>query len=472
MLTVTVVDDLVALLVIATVYTSGSAPVRRWPGRRAASAVALLMRTRLRATRSRLRAARLSRPGLPSRVGRRPDRRRAGDRAWSRTPRPAARADLERATDLFRGFREQPTPELARSARRRAAVGAFPERPPAAAAPPLDELRHRAAVRARERRHRDRRRLPRAGVPLAGHAGDRRRLRRRQAARHRAPPSWLSRLDRMAGSPPVGWGRRWRRRPRGHRLHGVPADRLRSLRGRGVGARRSSASSSPRRAAPALLDSCSARPSSCPDRCAAPRAARCAERIVDLAIRSTRTATTSAAAHDAPVTLVEYGDFECPYCGQAEPVIRELLADFGDLRYVWRHLPLSDVHPHAQLAAEAAEAAAAQGAFWAMHDLLLAHQDALAPRRPGPYAEQLGLDVERFVRRSASARARDRVAEDVESADLSGAPARPPSSSTAAATTAPTTSAASPRRCRPPAHERRSPPSGTVIRVFFRGQPV
>ena len=77
------------------------------------------------------------------------------------------------------------------------------------------------------------------------------------------------------------------------------------------------------------------------------------------------------------MTVVEYGDFECPYCGQAEPMIRELLADFGDLRYVWRHLPLNDVHPNAQLAAEAAEAAAAQGGFWEMHDLLLEHQDAL-----------------------------------------------------------------------------------------------
>src|SRR5439155_6893381 len=80
-------------------------------------------------------------------------------------------------------------------------------------------------------------------------------------------------------------------------------------------------------------------------------------------------------SEDAPVTLVEYGDFECPYCGQAEPVVRELLADFGDVRYVWRHLPLSDVHPQAELAAQAAEAAAAQGAFWEMHDLLLGHQD-------------------------------------------------------------------------------------------------
>ena len=82
---------------------------------------------------------------------------------------------------------------------------------------------------------------------------------------------------------------------------------------------------------------------------------------------------------EAPVTVVEYGDFECPYCGQAEPVVRELLRDFGDVRYVWRHLPLNDVHPHTQLAAEAAEAAADQGAFWEMHDLLFAHQDALRP---------------------------------------------------------------------------------------------
>ena len=87
--------------------------------------------------------------------------------------------------------------------------------------------------------------------------------------------------------------------------------------------------------------------------------------------RSIPSATTCAGPDDAPVTLVEYGDFECPYCGQAEPVVRELLADFGDVRYVWRHLPLNDVHPHAQLAAEAAEAAAAQDAFWEMYDLLL-----------------------------------------------------------------------------------------------------
>src|SRR5215212_5230581 len=84
--------------------------------------------------------------------------------------------------------------------------------------------------------------------------------------------------------------------------------------------------------------------------------------------------------HGAPVILLEYGDYECPYCGQAETVIRELLVSFGDdLHYVWRHLPLNDVHPNTQMAAEAAEAAGAQGAFWEMHDRLLRHQDQVRP---------------------------------------------------------------------------------------------
>jgi Na+/H+ antiporter NhaA len=129
---------------------------------------------------------------------------------------------------------------------------------------------------------------------------------------------------------------------------------------------------------------------------------------------------------DAPVTLVEYGDYECPYCGQAEVAIRELLDSFGDdLRYVWRHLPLNDVHPNAQMAAEAAEAAAAQGAFWDMHDTLLDRQDALTPPDLGGYAEELGLDVERFwdeLRRREHA---ERVAEDVGTADASGVAGTP-----------------------------------------------
>jgi Na+/H+ antiporter NhaA len=127
----------------------------------------------------------------------------------------------------------------------------------------------------------------------------------------------------------------------------------------------------------------------------------------------------------ALVTVVEYGDFECPYCGQAEPVVRKLLADFGDVRYVWRHLPLTDVHPGAQLAAEAAEAAAGQGAFWEMHDLLFQHQDDLRPVSLVRYAAELGLDVDRFRDELRKHAWSSRVAEDVDSADLSGVSGTP-----------------------------------------------
>ncbi len=127
----------------------------------------------------------------------------------------------------------------------------------------------------------------------------------------------------------------------------------------------------------------------------------------------------------APVSIVEYGDFECPCCGQAEPVLRELLAGHGDVRYVWRHLPLNDVHPHAQLAAEAAEAAAAQGAFWDMHDLLLRHQDHLLMRDLISYATGLGLDTARFSDQLRKRAGAARIAEDVDSADLSGVSGTP-----------------------------------------------
>lgn len=123
-------------------------------------------------------------------------------------------------------------------------------------------------------------------------------------------------------------------------------------------------------------------------------------------------------AEDALVTLVEYGDFECPYCGQAEPVVRELIKEYGELRFVFRHLPLSDVHPHAQLAAEASEAAARQGKFWEMHDTLMDHQGALSVRDLIGYARSLDLDVDQFGRDLRAHVGAARVAEDVESADL------------------------------------------------------
>ncbi|MDQ2812002.1 MAG: Na+/H+ antiporter NhaA [Actinomycetota bacterium] len=125
------------------------------------------------------------------------------------------------------------------------------------------------------------------------------------------------------------------------------------------------------------------------------------------------------------VTVVEYADFECPFCGQAEPAVRELLRDFGDVRYVWRHLPLSDVHPHAQLASEAAEAAARQGAFWEMHDLLYDHQDALSVRDLIGYAGSLGLSIREFGDDLRKQAGQAHISEDVESADLSGVSGTP-----------------------------------------------
>jgi protein-disulfide isomerase len=129
---------------------------------------------------------------------------------------------------------------------------------------------------------------------------------------------------------------------------------------------------------------------------------------------------------EAPVTLVEYGDYECPYCGRAEGTVRELLQAFSEeLRYVFRHLPLVEVHPHAELAAEAAEAAGAQGRFWEMHDLLFANQRALEPADLRDRAAQLELDVERFWDEVRSRVHTRRVTEDVRSADESGVAGTP-----------------------------------------------
>lgn len=101
----------------------------------------------------------------------------------------------------------------------------------------------------------------------------------------------------------------------------------------------------------------------------------------------------------APVTLLEYGNFECIRCGGAYPVIKEVQKLLGDnLRFVFRHFPTVRTHPHALRAAEAAEAAAAQEKFWQMHDELFTHQDALEDHDLSQYAKRIGLDVERFAR--------------------------------------------------------------------------
>ena len=150
-----------------------------------------------------------------------------------------------------------------------------------------------------------------------------------------------------------------------------------------------------------------------------------AEQVTDLAVPVDPERDHIRGPKQAPVTLVEYGDFECPYCGQAEPVVRELLAGTGDLRYVFRHLPLTDVHQHAQLAAEGAEAADQQGAFWEMHDMLMEHQGALTKRDLLRYAAELGLDQAQFAEDLRNHVGAARVAEDVDSADLSGVSGTP-----------------------------------------------
>ena len=186
-----------------------------------------------------------------------------------------------------------------------------------------------------------------------------------------------------------------------------------------------------------------------------------AETIVDLADDVDPERDHIRGNPDAPVTLLEYGDFECPYCGHAAPIVEKLLDTASTLRYVFRHLPLTDVHPNAQTAAEAAEAAGAQGAFWEMHDRLLTHQDALAPSDIYRHAADLGLDINRFSDDLRRRRHAARVAEDVRSADESGvSAARRRSSSTAAATWASTTRPRSRARSRPPRRPRSAPRRG------------
>jgi Na+/H+ antiporter NhaA len=151
-----------------------------------------------------------------------------------------------------------------------------------------------------------------------------------------------------------------------------------------------------------------------------------AEELVDLADDVDPERDHIRGSEDAPVTFVEYGDYQCPYCGLAEVIIRELLDSFGDdLRYVWRNLPLNDVHPNAQLAAEAAEAAGPQGKFWEMHDKLITHQDELSPRDLYRYAEELGLDMDRFREDMRRHEFAERIAEDVGTADASGVAGTP-----------------------------------------------
>ncbi|HEX6471504.1 MAG TPA: Na+/H+ antiporter NhaA [Streptosporangiaceae bacterium] len=338
---------------------------------------------------------------------------------------PAARGDLERATEAFRLFREQPTPELAQSARIGVASAISPNER-------LQQLIHPwtsyviVPLFA----------LANAGIPIsAGFLG-------------RAYTSPIT-LGVMAGyvvGKPVGivglswlvtWLSRGRLRPPvgwaavagGGAIAGIGFTvalliATLAFTGRQLDEAKVGVVSAALCAA-ALTWTVVRLTALLPSRLRLRALLGTAESIVDLAAPVDPDRDHIRGPAKAPITVVEYGDFECPFCGQAEPVIRELLADYGDVRYVWRHLPLTDVHPQARLAALAAEAAADQGRFWEMHDLLLVRQDALQPPDLIRYAGELGLDVERFradVRKNVGAA---RIAEDVDSADLSGVSGTP-----------------------------------------------
>jgi Na+/H+ antiporter NhaA len=423
LLTVVVVDDLVALLVIATVY---SGPVSPRPFLLALGLFGGLLLLRLARVRYGLlyfllgAAAwvALQASGVePVVLG-----LAVGLLTSAYTP---ARADLERATDLFRLFREQPTPELAESARVGLAQSLSPnERLQRAYHPwtsyvivPLFALANAGVVISSEF-------LARAAtspIPLGvvagyvlgkpiGIVGTAWVVSRLARGRLRIPVGWAA----LAGSGAIaGIGFTVSLLIASLAFHGpelqeaklgvLSAAMLASLLAWTVFA--FTARLSPARRTRALLGT--------------------AETLIDLAVPVDEERDHIRGPADAKVTLVEYGDFECPYCGQAEPVVRALLANFGDLRYVWRHLPLADVHPNAALSAEAAEAADRQGAFWPMHDLLLEHQQELRPVDLVRYAAELGLDVDRFredLRRHVGAA---RVADDVDSAGSSGVAGTP-----------------------------------------------
>ncbi len=423
LLTVAVVDDVVALVVIATVY-SGHVALRPLVITLAIFVVILLVRAsgirhgRIYALLGAAAWVALFSSGVdPVAVG-----LVMGLLTYAYPP---ARDDLEKATGLFRLFREQPTPELARSASTGLTAALSPNER-------LLELYHPwtsyliVPLFA----------LANAGIAISGEFLSR---------AYTSPitlgiligyvagkpigivgSSWLvTRLHRAQLRPPVGWAAI----AGGGAIAGIgftvslliatlafAGAQLQEAK-LGVLSAAFCASAAawvvfgitallpPRRRVRALLGT--------------------AETIIDLAKPVDPDRDHIRGPAEALVTVVEYGDFECPYCGQAEPVVRELLADFGDVRYVWRHLPLTDVHPRAQLAAEAAEAAADQGMFWPMHDLLLDHQQDLRPADLSRYAGGLGIDVERFrddLRRHAQA---SRIAEDVDSASLSGVSGTP-----------------------------------------------
>jgi Na+/H+ antiporter NhaA len=336
---------------------------------------------------------------------------------------PAARADLERATESFRGFREQPTPELARSAGARLASAISPnERLQHFYDPWTSYLVVPVFM------------LANAGITITGGF----------LARAAVSPitlgiligcvagkplgvagaAWLAgKLSRGRIRPPVGWAF----------VVGAGA-----ISGIGftisllVAALAFSGEQLAEAKAGILAASLAAAvaswaafrlPRLLPARARA--LAGASDAVIDLDPPVDPDRDHIRGRRDASVTVVEYGDFECPYCGLAERAVTELLAGHADVRFVWRHLPLSDIHPRAELAAEAAEAAAAQGAFWPMHDRLVGHQGQLRAADLMRYAADLGLDVTAFGEYLRGRAGLERISEDVDSADASGVSGTP-----------------------------------------------
>ncbi|MGH3471262.1 MAG: Na+/H+ antiporter NhaA [Nocardioidaceae bacterium] len=422
LLTVFVVDDLVALVVIAFVYSSH---VDVWALVIAIVAFGLLIGAEVFGVRHRLVFAGLGVAVwvalLESGVDPVVAGLAIGLSASAYTP---SRGDLEQATGLVRLFREQPTPELARSATAGLTSTLSPNaRLQSAYHPwtsylvvPLFGLANAGiVVNGSFLAHAYTTPVTLGiligyvvGKPL-GIAGMSWVLARMTGGRVRAPVGWAALLGTgtIAG---VGFTVSLLIATLAFRGPNLAQAKLAVLSAAVVASGltwvvfRVTATLSPTRRARALLGD--------------------SEQLVDLVQPVDPTRDHIRGPATASVTVVEYGDFQCPYCGQAEPVVRDLLSD-DDLRYVWRHLPLTDVHPQAELAAEAAEAAAGQGAFWAMHDVLLAHQDRLRVTDLMTYAEGLGLDVQRFHDDLAHHTHAVRVAQDVESADESGVSGTP-----------------------------------------------
>jgi Na+/H+ antiporter NhaA len=423
-LTVAVVDDLVALIVIAIAFTSS------------VQMVALLVGLGTFAVILIARAAGVHNGGVYAALG---------ATAWVAFLKagvdpvvvglamglltiayPAARADLERATDLFRVFREQPTSEYAQSARAGLRSAISPnERYQQLLHPltsyaivPLFALANSGFIVNGGFLSRAYGSAITLGIIAAYLIGKPLGISAGVAA--------VTRLSRGRIRPPVGWASVFG----GGAVAGIGFTvslliATLAFHGEALAEAKLGVLTTVI-GAPALSWVILRLTSLMPQAMRLRALVGSSELIVDLAVPVDPERDHIRGPEDAAVTLLEYGDLECPYCGQAEQVIRELLSNFGnELRYVWRHLPLNDVHPHAQLAAEAAEAAGAQGKFWDMHDALLANQDELTLRSILAAAERLGLDMDKFRGHLRKRKGSGHIAEDVESADISGVSGTP-----------------------------------------------